>query len=146
MIRKTEIAVYLHLMPASPLPEIETGTSFKAIIIAELPTTAKWRFEVGTWLIKHGCRFTMAWGEDCSAWDDDIDWANLDLWSFEEIPDKHFVMTSWHENETLEEVFHDAPMYTHPVCDVSRLLLLHVATTENREAILARYASAVTVE
>jgi hypothetical protein len=103
---------YLHLTPSATLPDIAIGTTFKAIIIAELSTTAKWRFEVGKWLINHGCRFAFAWGEDCGAWDDDIDWASLDIWQFEDIPDEHFVMTTWHERETLDEVFEQAQIYT----------------------------------
>ena len=45
----------------------------------------------------------MAWGLECSEWDDSVDWAVLEKFDFGKIPDGHFVMTTWHENETLEE-------------------------------------------
>lgn len=139
-------AQYLHLTPSAALPDIAIGATFKTIIIAELSTTAEWRFEVGKWLINHGCRFAFAWGEDCSAWDDDIDWADIDLQPAEEQSDEHLVMTTWHEDETLDEVFELAQIFKHPVCDIGNTLLLHIAASKNPESIIAQYAKAASVE
>ena len=46
----------------------------------------------------------MAWGPDCSLWDDSIDWANIEKFKDRAIPDGQFVITTWHEKETLQEV------------------------------------------
>lgn len=46
----------------------------------------------------------MAWGPDCSLWDDSIDLANIEKFKDRAIPDEQFVMTTWHEKETLQEV------------------------------------------
>lgn len=46
----------------------------------------------------------MAWGKGCSSWDDSVDLANI-LKFDGEIPDNHLVTTTWHENESLSDVF-----------------------------------------
>jgi hypothetical protein len=46
----------------------------------------------------------MAWGLDCSLWDDSVDYANIEKFETDEIPDEQFVMTTWHTDDTLEEV------------------------------------------
>ena len=55
-------------------------------------------------LVDTGCVYAMAWGLDCSLWDDSIDRANIERFKDREIPDAQFVMTTWHERESIEEV------------------------------------------
>ena len=43
----------------------------------------------------------MAWGMDCSAWDFSVDEASLGG----QIPNGDFVITTWHDNEPVEEAF-----------------------------------------
>jgi hypothetical protein len=44
-----------------------------------------------------------AWGNECDLWDDSVDWATIDKESNDIQPEGECVMTTWHENETLEE-------------------------------------------
>ncbi|MEO8206046.1 MAG: hypothetical protein ABI615_07680 [Chthoniobacterales bacterium] len=53
-------------------------------------------------IIASGCRYAVCFGHDCSSWDDAIDWAVIDAGK----GGKGFVMTTWHERDTLEEVLH----------------------------------------
>jgi hypothetical protein len=46
----------------------------------------------------------MAWGLDCSLWDDSVDYANIEKCGDGGIPDDQFVITTWHTGDTLEEV------------------------------------------
>lgn len=75
----------------------------------------------------------MAWGKDCGSWDDSVDWANLETFDFRDIPDNEFVMTTWHENESLQEVFRFAKeMAHHPAVKLDNVLILHVGAEEKR--------------
>jgi len=62
------------------------------------------RESVATALVSTGCRFAVCSGYECSKWDDAIDWAFLHTSDDFNPPDEKFVMTSWHENETILEV------------------------------------------
>ena len=54
-------------------------------------------------LIAQGCRNGVFWGYDCSVWDDSLDWAFLATDPNFNPPNSRFVMSSWHDNEPLEE-------------------------------------------
>lgn len=96
---------YLQIQPESALPQISFRKPFRAVVIVEDSVTANWQAQVSAWLVHSGCLFMMAWGEACSSWDDSVDIANLEDFDFGDIPDDQFVMTTWHENQTLNEVF-----------------------------------------
>jgi len=57
-------------------------------------------------IVAAGCRYAVCAGHQCSSWDDSIDMADLKRNNFE-TNEKTFVMTSWHEEESIEDiVFH----------------------------------------
>lgn len=57
-------------------------------------------------IVAEGCRYAVCAGHLCSSWDDSIDMADLRRNNME-INEKTFVMTSWHDDESLEDiVFH----------------------------------------
>lgn len=85
----------------------------------------------------------MAWGVDGSSWDDCVDMANIEQFDFKDIPSESFVMTTWHENETLSEVFWFAKQCAfHPAVDLQHTLLLHIATDSRETEILREYSDA----
>lgn len=47
----------------------------------------------------------MAWGIDCSLWDDSIDEANIAKFFPKSVPADQFVMTTWHSDESIDDVF-----------------------------------------
>jgi len=76
----------------------------------------------------------LAWGHECSVWDDAVDWANVSEFDFKTIPPERFVMTTWHENETMEEVFWFAKNCAgHPTIPLELDLILDIASV-GREA------------
>lgn len=125
---------YLHL-PAGTVPPPPDGSGpYRAVVIVEQSLDNDWRNAVSDWLVQSGCLYMMAWGEDCSLWDDSVDWASLANSDFQDVPDEQFVMTTWHEQETLAEVFWYAQFCAfNPTVEMPRTLLLHIAT-EAREA------------
>ena len=134
---------YLHLTSKVVLPEIGSLRPFKAVVIVEEDVTDERRREISRWLVASGCVYAMAWGKDCSAWDDSIDWANVDAFESSEIPDDCLVITTWHEKESLIDVFwfskHTA---MHPCHTLDNVLLLHLATHEREADIVAQYDGA----
>jgi hypothetical protein len=69
----------------------------------------------------------LAWGVECSSWDDSVDLANLEAYDFGEIPEESDVMTTWHDDEPLREVFWFAKNSAeHPTVGIENTLILHL--------------------
>ena len=77
---------------------------YKCLLLIERPVEDAFRQDVSRMLIKSGCIYAMAWGMGCSLWDDSVDYANIEEFSNGIIPDAQFVVTTWHEEDTLEEM------------------------------------------
>jgi len=132
-------AEYIHLLPEGPLPDL-TGSAFRAVVIAETEVTGEWRGRVSDWLVKSGCLYMMAWGRDCSLWDDSVDWSNLEQFDYGDIPADRFVMTTWHNGEPLEEMFWFCEhVARHPTVALNRIILVHVSPFERKSKLLANY-------
>lgn len=80
----------------------------------------------------------MAWGTGCSSWDDAVDLANLEAFDFREIPDDDFVMTTWHESESLEEVLSFCVnLAHHPTVQLENTLVLQLGGSNRENEILS---------
>ena len=55
-------------------------------------------------IVATGCRYACCSGVACSSWDDAIDWAFIATDPNDQPPDERFVMTTWHEGESLSDV------------------------------------------
>ena len=84
----------------SPCP----GEEFAALVaIYDAAVTHEHRNTFCDALVAQGCRNGLFWGCDCSLWDDALDWASLAT-DAELSPSKApFVMSSWYENQPLED-------------------------------------------
>ncbi|MFN7590329.1 MAG: hypothetical protein ACK5UQ_17760 [Planctomycetota bacterium] len=63
--------------------------------------TADERNAISKAVVAGGCRYAVCAGSDCSSWDDAIDWAYI---ATDPKDDSAFVMTTWHEEQPIEEV------------------------------------------
>jgi hypothetical protein len=134
--------IYVHLRPDQAPPPLAVGP-FKAVVIIEEPVTAEWRDDVSDWLVESGCLYMMAWGDECSLWDDSVDFANLREFDFGDIPDDRSVMTTWHEREPLAEVlWFAAHAAFHSDVPLDRTILVHVAAHEARARLLTAFHDA----
>ncbi len=134
---------YLHLKPGASLPVLRVQPPFRAVVIAEVPVPPEWQAEVSDWLVRAGCLYVMAWGENSSSWDDAVDAANLDQFDYAEIPRENFVMTTWHEDETLQEVFWFAKNSAlHPAAPLEATLLLHISAGNGEKMLTEAFRSA----
>lgn len=105
--------------------------------------TPEWQALVSDWLVLSGCLYMVAWGNDCSTWDDSVDHANMKKFAFREIPENEFVMTTWHESEPLHEVFwFSKNNAVHPSVDLVRSLLVHISPINKCGELLRAYADA----
>ena len=135
---------YVHAAPESALPDIAARPS-RMIVVLETAVSSAWQNLVSDWIVDSGCLYMMAWGVDCSSWDDAVDWANLARFDFGDIPDDQSVMTTWHENASLDEVFWYAQACAgHPTVDLAHTVILHISASDRREELLCRYAAAGT--
>lgn len=134
---------YLHLPPGQTPPDLGINP-FRAVVAIDAPVTDEWRDIISTWLVRSGCLYMMAWGLDCSSWDDSVDKANLAAFDYsDDIPDDKFVMTTWHGNVPLSEAFWFAAYAAHhPDVELTRTLIVDISHGNRRRQLLAEYDQA----
>lgn len=132
---------YIHLAPDSALPEIRVVPS-KFVVVIEAEVSGEWQQRVSEWIVASGCLYMMAWGRECSSWDDSVDWANIDQWGSHPIPEREFVITTWHDNEPLSDVFRFAKRVAQHTCiDLVNTTILDISTVSRRDELLRLYAA-----
>ena len=134
---------YLHLAWPQALPDISERKPFKSVVVVETDVSNEDRDKISEWLVDSGCLYMMAWGLECSKWDDSVDWANMEQFDSKEIPDEAFVMTTWHEKETLKEVFEFSKKWAmHESVELPNTLILHIADKSQKESLLEEFTGA----
>ncbi len=140
---------YARIAPGDPLPDIRPLALFKAVIILDADYSDEWQDEVSNWLVESGCRYMLASGPDCSSWDDSVDYAMIarqpDL---DETPDDEFVMTTWHNNQTLEDVFWQAQfvaLLSYDDIELNQTVLVDVSRVAREHEMLALWEQSKTL-
>lgn len=114
---------------------------FKCGIICDTNTSNDFKNTITDYLYTMGCRYLCAWGNECSIWDDAMDWTSLDKHDYD-IPDDEFCMTTWHENEPVEEMlfFLKTCATTYLEGDIFQdTLILYIGEKPNKDNILQIY-------
>jgi hypothetical protein len=131
----------VRIAPGDPLPDVSSLSPFKAVVVLEADYSPDWQNEVSAWLVASGCRYMMAWGPNCTTWDDSVDWADLESRDYED-DDAKFVMTTWHDDQTLESVFWQAQFvanFSYDDVELTKALILHICETEQEGPCLALF-------
>lgn len=132
---------YLHLNTDIGLPEQVSGP-FRAIIVSDIAVANDWRNKVTDWLVANNCLYVVAWGVDCEQWHDAADWAVLEAFDYNDIPDDKFVMTTWHDDEPLSEAFWFAGNCAfHPDVELCGTTIVHIAKQAKEAELLELYDS-----
>lgn len=132
-----EAARYLHLKPGDAPPRLEGVAPFRALVIIECDVSPQWRDQVSDWLVHSGCRYMLAWGLNCSDWDDNVDESSLAL------PENDLVMTTWHANDSLEETFRFCQTWAkHPSLHIERTYLVHISPEGRGPELLKAFSAA----
>ncbi len=111
---------------------------YRCLVLIDRAVSPDERERASRKLVESGCLYMMAWGLDCSLWDDAVDQAVLEAFEFREVPDQQFVMTTWHENESLEEVIRFAKfdaILSYANKPLRKLLVLDLGI-KDREALI----------
>jgi hypothetical protein len=131
---------YLQLIPETRLPDISGFKPFLAVLVIEEQVEPGWRETVSKWLVKSGCLYMMAWGINCGDWDDSVDMANIQQFNYGEIPEDELVVTTWHEDDPLNEVFWQAKnIASHSCVEMSHTLILHISDKNKQEEYISLY-------
>lgn len=144
----TSEPVYLRISEQTELPAIDHFRPFRAIVVLDGEYGGKWQNMVSNWLVYSGCLYMMAWGPDCSSWDDSVDFAIIEKHLPNEVPDEAFVMTTWHDKETLEEVFWYAQFgaaLSYADAAIEHTLIVHVGRVDREAEFLALYQESTTL-
>ncbi|MEM1037014.1 MAG: hypothetical protein AAGI14_09680 [Pseudomonadota bacterium] len=135
---------YKHLQPNGDYKSLGDLTNYKVVLILESPVQTEWQTALSEHLVRRGCKYVMAWGDDCSSWDNSVDLANLEQYEFGDIPEEKRIMTTWHDEETLEDVFWFCEyLVRHPIHTLTRTILVHIANRARKDEILNLYTTAV---
>jgi hypothetical protein len=119
---------------------------FRAVVVIGASYSTDWQKQVSDWLVRSGCLYMIAWGPDCTTWDDSVDWSVCAEFDYGDIPDDRFVMTTWHENEPLDEVFWFAQFCAnHPDVELRSSLIIHIAEAEDRLGLIERFEAAASL-
>ena len=134
---------YVQLTSSSDLPDISSLRPFKAVVIVEDAVPPDRQAAICRWLVDSGCVYMMAWGERCSTWGESAELANRAIFDSGEIPDDRVVITTWHADEPLKEVFWFSK-YTamHPCFPLDNTVLLHLSPLEREHELSAEFAGA----
>lgn len=134
---------YLQLFPELPPASDGPRRPFLALVVIRDEVTPEWQWAISKWLVAAGCLYMCAWGPGCSSWDDSVDYANLEAFSYGEIPEDRFVMTTWHDGEPLEEALWFAKYAAqHPTVPLDLALIVDIARIDHRDDMLALWAAA----
>ena len=134
--------IYQFVTPDAPISVPAHLGRYKCLLLIERSVAETLRNEVGLMLVDTGCAYAMAWGLDCSLWEDSIDWANIEQFKDCRIPDDRFVITTSHDTETIQDVLWFAKVcaavsYTNEPLD--DLLVLDFSLENRAESIQAAY-------
>ena len=134
---------YLHLPPESTPPAIP-HLPFRAVVVVDEQVTDGWRALVSEWLVAIGCLYMMAWGDECSLWNDSVDCANIDAFDNGDIPEDRFVMTTWHDDQPLTEAFWFAEHCAqHPIVEFDATLILDITSKARGAEVIALYTASI---
>ena len=132
---------YRNLHPNGPLPTLKVDGPFAAVLVIEAAVVPEWQNRASRWLVDSGCLYMMAWGQDCSSWDHSVDDANLSAFDYGEIPDEAWVVTTWHNEEPLDEVFWFASHCAHHPTgiEIPTTLILDIGSHDRSDAIITQF-------
>jgi hypothetical protein len=131
---------YIRLIDGDSFADLQALRPFKAVVISEAVTSRDFKNSVSEWMVRAGCIYMMAWGKECSVWHDTVDEANLAMFDFGDVPVDAFVMTTWHDNDPLSEVFWYAKFAAkHPTLNIRNTVLVHIGSKDHCARLLDEY-------
>ena len=147
MERVTELPSYLVVKPEADLPELKQRVPFKAVVVLEAASSNEWQHFVSERIVAAGCRYVMAWGEQCERFHDSVDSASLERYDYD-VPAEQFIMTTWHDDESLENVFWFAQFcadLSNDEVQLQKTVILHISHIDREAEYLDLYTQSRTL-
>ena len=106
-----------HLVPGVEFTSPRPKRDFAALIVVLDPSVARdSQAAISERIVRDGCRYAVCTGHACSTWDTSVDAAYLAQDANWSPPEDRFVMTTSHQDESLEEAiehFHMRTAFNH---------------------------------
>ncbi|MBL4786889.1 MAG: hypothetical protein JKY49_15860 [Cohaesibacteraceae bacterium] len=93
---------YVSLIDQGDLPKLGDLKSFTCIILIGESTPVAHQLEICKWLVDSGCKWIMAFGQDCEIWHDTSCSVVADMTS--DTTAGQNIMTTSHRDQTIDEV------------------------------------------
>ena len=61
---------YFRVKDFNALPNLAKFNPYKAVLVLKAKFCTEVQAAISTWLVSSGCLYIMAWGTECSTWDD----------------------------------------------------------------------------
>jgi hypothetical protein len=90
----SQSVTYLRIQPEAALTAASARLPTRVVVVVDSEVSPEWQEVASTWLVQSGCLYMMAWGHNCSSWDDSVDVANIEEFKSRDIPPDRFVMTT----------------------------------------------------
>lgn len=106
MVRTTKVTAYELKANQEINFDLPKHPYIAILAIYSQSVTPEWQSICSDWIAKsEQCYWALAWGHECSIWDDALDYAYLKFCNYD-LPedDDYNLMTTWHEDQTLDEV------------------------------------------
>ncbi|MDM1763219.1 MULTISPECIES: hypothetical protein [unclassified Acinetobacter] len=131
MNRKIKVVSYELLVNQLFKIELPNSPYLLLIAIHSPLVNTQWRYDFCNWVVKSKqCYWALAWGHECSMWDDALDLRYLEFCNYDLPEDNDYnLMTTWHENQTLYEVIEFAQsvaVNTLPQQDLYQIIVLNI--------------------
>lgn len=78
-------------------------------------------------IIESEVKCVLAWGKECSLWDDMIDWCVLEKYDYK-IPEDKNIVTTWHDDESLDDVIQFAITNADYIYECESLVILNIGS------------------
>lgn len=138
-----EAPIYLHLKPGDTPPRLEGTAFYKAVLVIDCEVPPEWEAQVSDWLVRSGCRYMMAWGQRCGYWELSVDRADTARFAPGEISEDDIVLTTSHQNESLQETFWFSERCAmHPSRELERTYVVHIAPEGRATELLKTFRAA----
>jgi len=133
-----------HLVPGADFTSPRTNRDFAALIVILDPAVPPdSQAAISERIVRNGCRYAVCTGHACSTWETSVDLAYLAQDAYWSPPTDRFVMTTSHQDESLEEAiehFHLRTAFEHFAPTLFLAVVIGGSTAEY-ESVRARLRS-----
>ena len=102
---KLIVVTHYELIANQPLEIDLPNSPFLLVIAIHSPrVNTQWRYDFCDWVVRNDqCYHAMTWGFDCAQWETDLDLSYIEKFNYA-LPDDFAFLTTWHTDETFDEV------------------------------------------